>query len=159
MWPFTSRPWLWDGLKCVDRAARVSSLPNAFWAIYLKLPIHDYSLCDPLMIWLILLCFVCFFINACLQSVSLLSLYAFFFFFFFGEEDCPWANVCVNLPLLYMWDTATGWLDEQYVGPHLGSEPANPRLPKRSVRTWPLCHRVGPSIYFHQKCLMIYIPP
>ena len=33
-----------------------------------------------------------------------------------------------------MWDALTAWLDEQCVGPHLGSESANPGRPKQSVR-------------------------
>ena len=33
----------------------------------------------------------------------------------FGEEDCPRANICANLPLFCMWDSATAWLDEQCV--------------------------------------------
>ena len=44
---------------------------------------------------------------------------------FFGEEDWPSANICASLPLPYMWDTATEWLDEQRVAPHPGSKPMN----------------------------------
>ena len=44
---------------------------------------------------------------------------------FFGEEDWPWANIFANIPLFCMWDAATAWLDEQCVGPCLGSEPTN----------------------------------
>ena len=25
----------------------------------------------------------------------------------------PWANICASLPLFYMWDASTAWLDEQ----------------------------------------------
>ena len=53
----------------------------------------------------------------------------------FAEEDWPWANTRAHFPLLYMWDAATAWLDEQCVGPHLGSEPENPGPPKRNVGT------------------------
>ena len=37
--------------------------------------------------------------------------------------------------LYFIWDAATAWLDEQYVGLCLGSEPVNPGLLKQSVRT------------------------
>ena len=30
--------------------------------------------------------------------------------FFSAEEDSPWANICANLPLFFMWATATAWL-------------------------------------------------
>ena len=64
--------------------------------------------------------------------------------FILGEEDCPWANICANLPLFCMWDAATAWLDEQYVDPHPGCELVNPKLPKQSTNSttlplaWPL---------------------
>ena len=41
------------------------------------------------------------------------------------EEDGPWANICASLPLLRVWDAITAWLDEQCIGPCLGSEPVN----------------------------------
>ena len=44
------------------------------------------------------------------------------FFFLFGEEDWPCTNICANLPLFHVWDTTTAWLDERYVGLHLGSD-------------------------------------
>ena len=77
------------------------------------------------------------------REVSL-SFSLFFWVFFFGEEDCPWANICANLPLSSMWDAATAWPDEQCVGLHLGSEPENPGSLKQSTWTKPLCHWAGP---------------
>ena len=68
----------------------------------------------------------------------------FLFLLFFSEEDWPWAKICANLPLFYMWDDTTAWLDEQCVGPCPGSEPVNPRLPEWSSRTWALCHWASP---------------
>ena len=56
-------------------------------------------------------------------------------FFLFDEEDCPWANICANLPLFCMWDTATAWLDERYVSPGLGSESVITELLKWSMHT------------------------
>ena len=56
-------------------------------------------------------------------------------FLFLPKEDCPWANMCANLPLRCIWATTTAWPDEQYVGLCLGSEPMNPGLPKQSART------------------------
>ena len=61
----------------------------------------------------------------------------FFFFSFFGEEDCPWANICANLPLLYMWDTATAWFDEQCMGP---CQDLNPRTSGIWSGAWELNH-------------------
>ena len=40
-----------------------------------------------------------------------------------------------------MWDAATAWLDEQCVGPQLGSEPVNPGMPEvecANLTTMPL---------------------
>ena len=34
-----------------------------------------------------------------------------------------------------VWDAAMAWLDEQYIGPHLGSEPENPGSPKQSMQS------------------------
>ena len=34
-----------------------------------------------------------------------------------------------------MWDAAIAWLDEQHVGPNLGSKPASPRPLKQSMRS------------------------
>ena len=53
---------------------------------------------------------------------------------FFCEEDCPWANICVNLPLFCMWDAASAWLDEWCVGLHPGLEPVNPGLLKQNTK-------------------------
>ena len=50
------------------------------------------------------------------QQVNVHELLAnvnFSFIFFFGEEDCPWANICANLPLFCMWHAVTAWLEEQ----------------------------------------------
>ena len=52
-----------------------------------------------------------------LQFVSLWLLFS------STEEDWPWANICANLPLFCMWDTATAWLDDD------GSKSVNPRPP------------------------------
>ena len=43
---------------------------------------------------------------------------------FFAEEDSPWANICVSLPLFCMWITATLWLTSG-VGLHQGFWLAN----------------------------------
>ena len=51
------------------------------------------------------------------------------------EDDCPCTNVCASFPLFYTWDASTVWFDEWCVGPHSGSEPANPGLLKCSVRS------------------------
>ena len=95
--------------------------------------------------------------------------------FFSSEEDWPelrsvanlplfawgrftWANICHRLPLFWMWDTATAWLDEQCVGPHPGSEPANPGLPKQSTRTHLQCHWAGPKKHiFYCNSIYMYI--
>ena len=68
--------------------------------------------------------------------------------FFTGEEDCPWANICANLPLFCMWVTATAWLDEWCIGLYLVSKPENPGLPKQSTGT--LHHQAGPSSVFQR---------
>ena len=52
--------------------------------------------------------------------------FCFVFVFFFGEEDCPWANIPANLPLLCMWVAATACLDERCTSLHLGCEPVIP---------------------------------
>ena len=62
--------------------------------------------------------------------------------FLVGEEDWLWANICAKLPLFWMWDSATTWLDELYVDLCPGSEHANPWPPKWSgelnhYTTWP----------------------
>ena len=31
----------------------------------------------------------------------------------YAWEDYPWANIRANLPLFYMWDAATAWLERQ----------------------------------------------
>ena len=66
------------------------------------------------------------------------------------EEDWPWTNICcqsssfclrkivteltsVPIFLYFMWDATTAWLDK--LAPCLGSELANPGLPKQSART------------------------
>ena len=67
--------------------------------------------------------------------ISLAMWYIRFIFSFFGEEDCPWANICANLPLFRIWEAATAWLDERCVGLRQGSEQANLRLPKQSMQT------------------------
>ena len=53
-----------------------------------------------------------------LTSVANLSI-------FLLEEDWPSANICANLPLIYMWVAVTAW-PMSGIGPHLGSEPVNP---------------------------------
>uniref|UniRef100_A0A8C4MNW3 Monoamine oxidase B n=1 Tax=Equus asinus asinus TaxID=83772 RepID=A0A8C4MNW3_EQUAS len=58
------------------------------------------------------------------------------------------SNVCANLPLFCMWDATTAWLDKQCVGLCLGSEPANPRLPKQNGET--LGKKAKTT---HQQCL------
>ena len=83
-----------------------------------------------------------------LLSPSLTILFP--FIFFWGG-----ANICANLPLFCIWDAATVWLDEQCVGLHQGSEPANPRLPKQSAWTFnhyatkpaPIFCRFAPGIW------------
>ena len=59
-----------------------------------------------------------------------------FFSFFLVRKIDPELTSVVSLPLiLCILDSATAWFDEQCVGPHLGSEPANPGLPKQRMRT------------------------
>ena len=53
----------------------------------------------------------------------------------FGEEDQPSANIRAHLPLLYVCDAATAWLDERCIGPCPGSEPANLGPPKQRAQT------------------------
>ena len=53
----------------------------------------------------------------------------------FAEEDWPWANIRAHLPPLYMWDACHSTACQAMPYPHLGSEPANPGLPKRNVHT------------------------
>ena len=55
--------------------------------------------------------------------------------FHFAKEDWPWANICAHLPLLYMWDTCHSMAWRAVLGPHPGSEPANPGPPKQNVQT------------------------
>ena len=64
-------------------------------------------------------------------------------FLFLLEEDCPWANVCANLPPLCMWNATTARPNEWRVGPCLGLEPVSPG-PKWSLRTQLLCHGASP---------------
>ena len=54
---------------------------------------------------------------------------------FFGKEAWPSANICANLPLLWMWDAVLAWLDEPCRGLCPGSEPMNPGLLKWSTGT------------------------
>ena len=90
---------------------------------------HKYAICCRV--------FVIFFIRL-MMFLSILICWdfflSFFLFFFFAEEDCAWANICDNLPLLCMWDTITAWIYERCVGLHPGSKPTNPRLLKKSMR-------------------------
>ena len=54
---------------------------------------------------------------------------------FLLEEDSPWANTCVSLPLFVcVWDTATAWLVSG-VGPRPESQPTNPGQWSRACRT------------------------
>ena len=68
-----------------------------------------------------------------------------YIYIYFFEEDWPWANIHTHLPLPYMWDATTAWLDKWCVGLCLGSEPGKPRLPKQSVWIQPLRHHAGPK--------------
>ena len=70
------------------------------------------------------------------------------FIYYFGKEGWPWANICADFPLFGLWDAVTAWLDKLCVGLHPGSEPVNPRLPKWSAWTSPLCQRAGPKLDF-----------
>ena len=51
----------------------------------------------------------------------------------------------MSIFLYFMWDAATAW---PVLCLRLGSEPANPGLPKQSVGTQPLRHWAGLSITF-----------
>ena len=51
----------------------------------------------------------------------------------FAEEDWPWANIHVHLPLLYMWDAYHSMACQAVPCLHLGSEPTNPGPRKRNV--------------------------
>ena len=69
----------------------------------------------------------------------LLLLLTFFINYFCGEEDSPWANICANLPLRYLWDASTAWL-RSGVGPHWGSDRVNLGLQsgvRWTLTTWP----------------------
>ena len=72
-------------------------------------------------------------------------------FLFLLEENCPWVDICANLPLFCMWDAATAWLHEQCVGP----------LQTRAARAHELNHYAAgqASIIFHYRhfviCVMI----
>ena len=68
------------------------------------------------------------------------------FLLFLLEEDCHSANICANPPPFCMWDATTGLLDQWCLGPCLGSELVNPRLPKWSTWTQPLPQWAGPII-------------
>ena len=67
-----------------------------------------------------------------------------FCFFFLVRKIGPELTSVANLPLFCMWVALTAWLDEQCVGPCVGSEPANPGPPKQNVNLitmplgWPL---------------------
>ena len=71
-----------------------------------------------------------------------------FLFPFFCEEDCHQANICANLPLLYvgLCHSVVLWV---VPGLCLGSEPVNPGTWKQSTQTQPLHHPAGPYISFH----------
>ena len=55
-------------------------------------------------------------------------------FLFLLEDDCHWANICANLPLLYVGrrHSVAWWVA---LGPRPGSEPATPWLLKWSMQT------------------------
>ena len=73
------------------------------------------------------------------------SKYSCCFFFFFLRKIGP-ELTSVPIFLYFICETpATAWLDKWYVGPHLGSEPANPRLLKRILWTQPLHHWDSPT--------------
>ena len=71
-----------------------------------------------------------------------------FFSFLFAEEDCCWADICASLSLFCMLDDTTAWLDERYVGLHLGSKPVSPWPRKRRAWTQLLHHCAGPHLFF-----------
>ena len=71
-----------------------------------------------------------------------------------AEEDWPWANIRAHLPPLYIWDAYHSMACHAVPCPDPGSEPANPGLRKRNVRTWLLCHWASPLLMF----LKIYFP-
>ena len=76
---------------------------------------------------------------------------------FFGEEDWPWTVICANLPPFCIWDATTVWLDEWCVGPHPGSQLANPGLPKGSARTQELRHETSPSCSLFLGNIYVYM--
>ena len=82
--------------------------------------------------------------------------------FSFGGEDLPWANICASLPLFYMWDAATAWLDERCVGPHLRSEPWVAKVEHKTLTSMPPpCPPPPPSprslfLSFRPSCLTAY---
>ena len=55
--------------------------------------------------------------------------------FFVCEEDCPWGNICANLPLFYVGchHSVAWWA---VLGPCLGPEPVNPRPLKQSAQRY-----------------------
>ena len=83
------------------------------------------------------------------MAIAFISFY--FNLFFLVRKVGPKLTSVANLPpclrkivteltsvpifLYFMWDATTAWLEEQRVGPHLGSEPANPGLLKQSTQT------------------------
>ena len=83
-------------------------------------------------------------IKELLVNFSFLFLLVLFWFSFFSEKAWSWANVYANLLLFCMWDAITAWLEEQCVGSHPGSKPANTRLRKWSTWTQPAQHCTGP---------------
>ena len=104
-----------------------SNKPQTVWSLQ----------CMGLMFWLwIPLCFwyVSLFVSWVQLRIKIFC-YILFIYLFFSEKDQPWANICANLPLLYMWDATTAWLDEWWVGLRPGSEPVNRRQPKQSMWT------------------------
>ena len=64
------------------------------------------------------------------------------------EDDCHWANICAHFHLFCMWDAATAWLDEQYVGLHPGSKPANPNVWSRAHKLNRYATKPAPKFSF-----------
>ena len=134
------------------------------WApFHLEIIFYTSRIFFLLFLWLVpSLCFLCSLLvrsvhlGLILNLLSLLSYFPSLYFFFLPKAPVHPTVVYPSWKSFYssMWDAATAWPDEWCVGPHPGSEPANPGLLKQSAWTQAL-HTTGPalSLYF---CLTIW---
>ena len=124
LWASLSTAALWKGEQRAWPEMGESTLRHLVLGTRAACHVQLWSLLQGLLFFYLLI-FVVRKIGPELTSVPI--------FLFLLEEYCHWANICVNLPVCFMCNTATAWPDERCIGLRPGSEPAKPGPLKRSM--------------------------